>query len=221
MKVCGLRDRETVDAAVGAGADAVGFVFAPGSVRTVPAVDAAPLVAHARERGVLTVGVFRNQPLAEVVALAELSGVAVVQLHGAEPAADHRELRERGWPTIRAMAARDYAPEREVAPHPADHLLLDAPEPGAGRLFDGGGLVERPPSRDWVLAGGLTPGNVAERIRTLRPWGVDVSSGVESSPGVKSVTLVREFVHAAQQGETEAPLFSTEAPLFSGESPRR
>lgn len=198
VKVCGLRDRVTVEAAIEAGADAVGFVFARGSVRTISAVDASPLVAQARKRNVLTVGVFRNQPPAEVVELAEASGVAIVQLHGDEPAADHALLQGRGWPTIRAMAARDYSPELDEVSHPADFLLLDAPEPGAGALFDGGGLVELPPSRDWVLAGGLNPANVAERIRTLQPWGVDVSSGVESAPGVKSATLISAFVGAAR-----------------------
>jgi phosphoribosylanthranilate isomerase len=185
-----------VAAAVEAGADAVGFVFAPGSPRLVDAALARSLVAGAS--GVLTVGVFRNQPVDEVIRIAEAAGVDAVQLHGHESAADHVAVRAAGWPTIRAMAARAYTVEVDAVAHPSDYLLLDAPEPGAGELFDGAHLAARPPSRQWVLAGGLRPGNVAERIRDLRPWGVDVSSGVETAPGRKSPELIARFVAAAR-----------------------
>jgi phosphoribosylanthranilate isomerase len=195
VKVCGLRDPESVAAAVEAGADAVGFVFAPGSPRVVDATLARSLGAAAS--GVLTVGVFRNQPVDEVIRIAEAAGVDAVQLHGWESAADHEAVRAAGWPTIRAMAARDYTVEIDAVAHPSDYLLLDAPEPGAGEPFDGAYLAARPPSRPWVLAGGLTPRNVAERIRELRPWGVDVSSGVETAPGRKSPELIARFVAAA------------------------
>jgi phosphoribosylanthranilate isomerase len=196
VKVCGLRDPESVAAAVEAGADAVGFVFAPGSPRVVDTTLARSLVAGAS--GLLTVGVFRNQPVDEVIRLADEAGVDAVQLHGWESAADHEAVRAAGWPTIRAMAARDYTVEIDAAAHPSDYLLLDAPAPGAGELFDGAHLAARPPSRPWVLAGGLGAGNVAERIRELRPWGVDVSSGVETAPGRKSPELIARFVAAAR-----------------------
>jgi phosphoribosylanthranilate isomerase len=196
VKVCGLRDPESVAAAVEAGADAVGFIFAPGSPRVVDATLARSLVPGAS--GVLTVGVFRNQPVAEVIRIAGEAGVDAVQLHGRESAADHEAFRAAGWPTIRAMAARDYTVEIDAVAHPSDYLLLDAPDPGVGELFDGAHLGARPPSRPWVLAGGLTPGNVAERIRELRPWGVDVSSGVETAPGRKSPALIARFVAAAR-----------------------
>jgi phosphoribosylanthranilate isomerase len=196
VKVCGLRDRESVEAAVDAGVDAVGFVFAPGSPRRVDAALARSLVVGAS--GVLSVGVFRNQPVAEVIRMAREAGVDAVQLHGSESAVDHEAVRAAGWPTIRAMAAREYTVEVDADAHPSDYLLLDAPEPGAGELFDGAHLAARPPSRPWVLAGGLEPGNVAERIRELRPWGVDVSSGVETAPGRKSPELIARFVAAAR-----------------------
>ncbi|MFF1574566.1 phosphoribosylanthranilate isomerase [Leifsonia sp. NPDC058292] len=207
VKVCGLTDAESVEAAVSAGADAVGFVFAPGSPRLVDALVARDLAARAvtragareRQTGVLTVGVFRNQPVAEVARLATEAGLDVVQLHGAETAADHAALQALGWPTIRAMAARDYTRSVDAVPHPADQLLLDAPEPGAGETFDGGHLVTEPPNREWILAGGLTPRNVADRIRELQPWGVDVSSGVELAPGRKSPELIAQFVAAARR----------------------
>jgi phosphoribosylanthranilate isomerase len=196
VKVCGLGDPESVAAAVDAGADAVGFVFAPGSPRVVDATLARSLVAGAS--GVLTVGVFRNQPVDEVIRVAGEAGVGAVQLHGRESAADHEAVRAAGWPTIRAMAARDYTVEVDAVAHPSDYLLLDAPDPGVGELFDGAHLAARPPSRPWVLAGGLTPGNVGERIRELRPWGVDVSSGVETAPGRKSPEFIARFVAAVR-----------------------
>ncbi|MFF1878301.1 phosphoribosylanthranilate isomerase [Leifsonia sp. NPDC058230] len=198
VKVCGLRDPESVAAAAEAGADAIGFVFAPGSPRVVDATLARSLISGAS--GTLTVGVFRNQPIAEVIRTAAEAGVDAVQLHGSESAVDHEAVRAAGWPTIRAMAAREYTAEVDAGAHPSDYLLLDAPEPGAGELFDGAYLAQRPPSRPWVLAGGLEPGNVAGRIRELRPWGVDVSSGVETAPGRKSPALIARFVAAARGG---------------------
>ncbi|WP_431278046.1 phosphoribosylanthranilate isomerase [Leifsonia poae] len=204
VKVCGLRDSESVAAAVEAGADAVGFVFAPGSPREIDPDRARSLVGSAS--GTLTVGVFRDQPVDEVIRIAREAGVDAVQLHGSETVADHEAVRAAGWPTIRAMAARDYVGAGSGSGsgsvdgdgHPAEYLLLDAPNPGAGEVFDGAQLAARPPSRPWVLAGGLDPGNVAQRIRELRPWGVDVSSGVETAPGVKSPALIARFVAAAR-----------------------
>lgn len=197
VKVCGLQTAETVRAAIDAGADAIGFVFAPRSPRTTDAATVRALIADVPE-GVATVGVFRKQPIDEVVAIARESGVGWVQLHGDEPPADHHRLRDGGWKTIRATSAASYAADERRDDFHEDLLLIDAPVPGAGETFDASSLLADPPHRDWILAGGLRPDNVAALVAELRPAGVDVSSGVESAPGVKSVELIRAFVAAAR-----------------------
>ncbi len=198
VKICGLQTTETVAAAVEAGADAVGFVFAPGSPRTVTAELAAELVASV-PAGVETVGVFRNQPLAEVLDTARRAGLTTVQLHGDEPLDDIELARAAGFRTLRAFSAEAYnaltAADREA--WDAERLLLDAVEPGAGVTFDAS-VLHAVPSGFWLLAGGLTPGNVAGLAASMKAGGVDVSSGVESSRGVKDVALIRAFVSAAR-----------------------
>ena len=202
VKICGLSTPETVDAAVEAGADAVGFVFAPGSPRTIDPATARELAARVPE-GVETVGVFRGQGIGTVLELARASSLSAVQLHGDETPADVATAHAAGFRVIRAVSAAAYAAEPEEArvAYREDALLLDAVDPGAGAVFDAGPLYSRPPSRQWLLAGGLTPDTVASLLEGLRPIGavgVDVSSGVESSRGVKSVDLIRAFVEAAR-----------------------
>lgn len=199
IKICGLSTPETVDVAVEAGTDAVGFVFAPGSPRAVTAETAAALVARV-PAGVETVGVFRNQSADEVVRLARDGGVGVVQLHGDETPEVFDEVRAAGFPVIRALSAARWSsePQDHAAAFGETRLLLDAPDPGAGSTFDEAVLGGSTPPAGWILAGGLAPANVARLVETLEPAGVDVSSGVESSRGVKSPALIREFIRAAR-----------------------
>jgi phosphoribosylanthranilate isomerase len=202
VKICGLSTPETVAAAVEAGADAVGFVFAPGSPRTIDPEAARELAARV-PAGVETVGVFRGQGIGTVLELARASSVSTVQLHGDETPADVAAAHEAGFRVIRAVSAAAYAAEPEEArgAFREDALLLDAIDPGAGAVFDAAPLLATPPTREWLLAGGLTPDTVAGLLAGLRPIGavgVDVSSGVESSRGVKSVELIRAFVDAAR-----------------------
>ncbi|NRD27882.1 phosphoribosylanthranilate isomerase [Frigoribacterium sp. VKM Ac-2836] len=202
VKICGLSTPETVDAAVEAGADAVGFVFALGSPRTIDPATARELAARVPE-GIETVGVFRGQGIGTVLELARASSLSAVQLHGDETPADVATAHAAGFRVIRAVSAAAYAAEPEEArvAYREDALLLDAVDPGAGAVFDAGPLYARPPSRQWLLAGGLTPDTVAgllEGLKTIGAVGVDVSSGVESSRGVKSVDLIRAFVEAAR-----------------------
>lgn len=199
VKICGLQTVDTVAAAVDAGTDAVGFVFAPGSPRTVTAELAAQLGRTVPE-GVETVGVFRNQPIDEVVDTARRAGVTTVQLHGDEPLADMARLHADGFRTLRAFSANAYnslSGDERLA-WDSERLLLDAVEPGAGETFDAAVLVNGAPNGFWLLAGGLNPANVASLAASLKPAGVDVSSGVESSRGVKDVGLIRAFIHAAR-----------------------
>lgn len=199
VKICGLSTVETVDAAVRAGADAVGFVFAPGSPRTVDVARARELIARVPEH-VETVGVFRGQAIEQVLELARASGVSTVQLHGDETAADVAAVRDAGFEVIRAVAVSRHLTETEEARagFPPCRLLIDAPDPGAGLPFDSAALAADPPAGDWVLAGGLRPDTVAALVAGLRPTGVDVSSGVEVSRGVKDSTMIVEFVAAAR-----------------------
>lgn len=193
VKVCGLRTPETVDAAVEAGADAVGFVFAPGSVRLIDAASAAALVARVPD-GVETVGVFRSQPIDEVLRLARASAVSTIQLHGDEPDGHFAAAAEAGFRTIRAISAARFTASGHAG---SERLLIDATVPGSGATFDPAELPV-PPSTSWLLAGGLRPDNVAGLIAAFGPSGVDVSSGVESSPGVKDSAAIRSFIAAAR-----------------------
>lgn len=194
VKICGLSTIETLRVAVTAGADAVGFVFAPGSVRTVSA-DTARELSDQVPAGIERVGVFRNQPIAEVLHLAKSANLTTVQLHGAEPDEDFDSLHESGLKTIQALAIADLNSGARSVAATADLLLLDSETPGSGH---------RPPSLSvsldvpWILAGGLTPDNVASAVADYHPWGVDVSSGVESARGVKDPSLIESFVRAAR-----------------------
>ncbi|ARC58243.1 N-(5'-phosphoribosyl)anthranilate isomerase [Frondihabitans sp. 762G35] len=199
IKICGLSTPASVDAAVDAGADAVGFVFASGSPREVTPEVARSLVERV-PAGVGAVGVFRDQPVDVVLRTASAAGVSTVQFHGHEHPADFERARAAGFGVIRATTAERWLGESD-AEHDefgAHRLLLDAPDPGAGATFDSAGLLETPPRGPWVLAGGLRPDNVARLVAMLRPAGVDVSSGVESSRGVKDVDAIRRFVAAAR-----------------------
>ena len=202
VKICGLQTADTVAAAVDAGADALGFVFAPGSPRTIGAERAAELVRTVPGT-IETVGVFRNQPIDEVVDTARRAAVTTVQLHGDESLADMARLHGEGFRTLRAFSANAYSALTAGArlAWDAERLLLDAVEPGAGAAFDAAVLANGAPHGFWLLAGGLKPGNVAGLVASLKPTGVDVSSGVESSRGVKDVGLIRQFVLAARTAD--------------------
>lgn len=191
--------------AADAGADAVGLVFWPASPRAVDA-DTARRIAEALPPFVLRVGVFVDADRETMARTAEEAGLDLLQLHGDEPPEALAGLPRRALKAIRVGPG--FAPaEAERYARSAAGLLLDTREDGApggtGRAFDWSlahGLRER-----WaflVLAGGLTPETVAEAIRAVRPHGVDVSSGVESSPGRKDPAKVRAFVAAVRSAET-------------------
>jgi len=199
VKICGLQTAETVATAIGAGANAVGFVFAPGSPRTITA-ELARELGQAVPTDVETVGVFRNQPIEQVLEIARAAALTTVQLHGNETLADMEQARDAGFRTLRAFSAAAYAalsPADKLA-WESERILLDAVEPGAGVAFNVSLLDGGAPAGFWLLAGGLNPSNVAELAVALRPDGVDVSSGVESSRGVKDGGLIKAFVAAAR-----------------------
>ncbi|PPG04430.1 MULTISPECIES: phosphoribosylanthranilate isomerase [unclassified Rathayibacter] len=201
IKICGLTTPETVRAAVGAGADAVGFVFAAGSPRLLRSEDAAVLRRHV-PADVEVVGVFRRQSVGEISQIARTVGLDAVQLHGGEGADVIDAVLQLGVPVIQALSMDDYLLMRQnsTVPDPRARLLLDAPDPGSGSLGRVDELAQHRPDAPWLLAGGLNPGNVRRLVEGLRPFGVDVSSGVEESRGVKSVQLIRDFIRAARGG---------------------
>ncbi|PKV83768.1 phosphoribosylanthranilate isomerase [Streptomyces sp. TLI_146] len=194
VKICGLRTERDVDAAVEAGADAVGFVFAA-SPRTVDAQAARQLALRVPEH-VLTVGVFRGQPVDEVRRLTEESGIRAVQFHGDEGPEYYTALRAPGRTLIRATAATEVPVRRGELDE--DMLLLDAPDPGSGKPWNWASPGFTAPEGRWLLAGGLHPDNVRRAVEATGAWGVDVSSGVESERGVKSERLIRAFLAAAR-----------------------
>lgn len=209
MKICGTTSEEDALLAVAMGADAVGFVLAPSPRQVTPTLVGD--IARRLPPEVITVGVFRNEARQRVVDLVNGMGLKAAQLHGRESAQDARWIRERVPLTIMAFAAGDRAIAR-VADYGADLVLLDAPSPGSGEVFDwrlAEGVVD---GSRLLLAGGLDPDNVAQAIALVHPWGVDVSSGVESSPGRKDPAKLRKFIATAKaaatpewQGQGEAP----------------
>ena len=196
VKICGITNEEDALLATALDADAVGFVFAP-SRRQVSA-DAVRDIVRRLPHEILTVAVFRNERPERVVDLASRIGLHGVQLHGREPLSEVRWIRERVSFVVQAFAAGDPA-LASAANGPADVVLVDSPDPGSGRVFDWSLAEGAPGGVRLLLAGGLTPDNVGEAIRRVRPWGVDVSTGVEATPGRKDPRKMRRFVEAARE----------------------
>ena len=206
VKICGLSTPGAVDAAIEAGAAYVGFVFFPRSPRNVGIPQAAELAARVPP-GVAKVALVVNPEDAALDAI--LGGVPIdmIQLHGAETPARAAEIKARhGLPVMKAVGVRERPDLAALAlwTGAADQVLVDAkplpgePLPGGnGVAFDWTLLSDRRWFGPWMLAGGLTPGNVAEAARLTHARQVDVSSGVESAPGVKDPALIRAFLDAA------------------------
>jgi phosphoribosylanthranilate isomerase len=199
VKICGVTTEEDALLAVAMGADAVGFNFVPSSKRFLAASRAADIVKRLPPE-ILTVGIFRDEAPARVVELTNHAGLRAAQLHGRETAEETRWVRARVPVVIRAFPGGDPALAR-AADYGADIVMLDSASPGSGKVFDWSLAEGAPSGLRLLLAGGLTPDNVAEAIDRVRPWGVDVASGVESSPGVKDPSLVRRFIRAAKEAE--------------------
>ena len=201
VKICGVTTEEDALLAVAMGADAIGFNFVPSSPRFLAVSRAADIVKRLPPE-ILTVGIFRNEAPERVVDLVHQAGLRAAQLHGHESADESRWVRERVPVTIKVFPGGDPDLARATA-FGADVVMLDSASPGSGQVFDWSLAEGAPSGLRILLAGGLTPDNVAEAIERVRPWGVDVATGVESSPGVKDPTLVRRFINAAKAAEPE------------------
>jgi len=198
VKVCGITRLEDALAAAELGADALGFNLWPPSKRAI-SPDAAREIVDRLPPFVTAVGVFVNQEPTEVLHLAAMARVTVVQLHGDE---EPRDCAGHVMPVIKAF--RVAGPE-DLAPIPRYHraaaVLLDSRSEGfggSGRAFDWE-LARRVAGKPLILAGGLDADNVAEAVRAVRPWAVDVASGVESAPGVKDHQKLARFIRAAKE----------------------
>jgi phosphoribosylanthranilate isomerase len=210
VKICGVTTEEDALLAVALGADAVGFVFAP-SPRQVRPGRVADIVKRLPS-DVLTVGVFRDEAPARVVSIVQEAGLKVAQLHGHETPTDTRYVRAHVPLVFKAFVAGDRSLDR-FDDFGADVALIDSPAPGSGQMFDWALAEGAPSNRRVLLAGGLDPDNVADAITRVRPWGVDVASGVERAPGHKDPVKLRAFILAAKRaapkreyvGEGEMP----------------
>jgi phosphoribosylanthranilate isomerase len=194
VKICGVTTEADALLAVGMGASAVGFVFAPSPRQMAPSV-VADIVKRLPHETV-TVGVFRDEAPRRVIEIANQIGLRAVQLHGVESVEDTQWIACRAGLTIKAFPAGHRNIER-FGEYGADLLMIDGANPGSGELFDwrlAEGVVD---PRRLIVSGGLGPENVGAAIAHLHPWGVDVASGVEASPGVKDPGKLREFISAA------------------------
>jgi len=201
VKICGITNLADGQMAVEAGADALGFIFHPPSPRFIePAAAAA--IARQLPPHIVKVGVFVNAPDDLVVNTATACGLSLLQFHGDEPP---EYCLQFGLMSMKAFRVRDAASLAALPRYATDAWLLDAYSPdqlgGTGTAFNWDLAIEAKKfGRLIVLAGGLSPENVAEAVRRVQPFGVDVSSGVEQSPGRKDPAKVRAFIQAAKSG---------------------
>jgi phosphoribosylanthranilate isomerase len=207
IKICGIKDLAAMDAALGAGADLVGLVFFPPSPRSVSLDEGAALAARARGRAqVVALTVDADDALLE--GIAGKVGPDIFQLHGSETTARTAEVRKQLARAVMKALPVETASDLMAVPAyaaVADRILFDARPPqnatrpgGHGRPFDWTLLAHVDRTKPIMLSGGLDPDNVADAIRTVRPDAVDVSSGVENSPGVKDAGKISKFIANAR-----------------------
>lgn len=210
VKICGLSTPDTIETGLASGANWIGFVFFPKSPRHVSYGEAKDLVGPVRGKASI-VALTVNATDEELKAIDDAINPDIWQLHGSETPERVAEIRQTfGRPVMKALAIRD---EADLAPIPdyeavCDILLFDAKPPkdmktelpgGNGISFDWRLIKNLQLKKPFMLSGGLNPDNVAEAIRLTKPQGVDVSSGIESSPGVKDREKIIQFISAAKE----------------------
>jgi phosphoribosylanthranilate isomerase len=210
VKICGTTSEDDALLAVAMGANALGFIFAP-SPRQVTVQLVADIVKRLPRDEVLTVGVFKDEAPQRVVEMVYSAGLRAAQLHGHESAAEVRWVRQRVPMVVKALPAGDPRVAR-ANEYEADAIMLDAKNPGSGKVFDWQLAGELPEGQNLLLAGGLDADNVAAAVRQLKPWGVDAASGVEASPGVKDPLKLKAFVEAARNAAFVAGLDHARGP---------
>ncbi len=201
VKVCGITRLEDAELAIGHGAWALGFILWPTSKRFVEPAVAAGITRQVR-RNVETAGVFVNQTLDEIADAVDFLGLSHVQLHGDEGPSFCSAVSQRtGAKVIKALRIGHAADIRDSERYHTDFHLLDTARAGSyggtGQTWDWGLLAQRRSNVPLILSGGLTSENVAEAIAAVKPWAVDVASGVEASPGIKDPAKLEAFFAAA------------------------
>ncbi len=199
VKICGLTRKMDVTAAVQHGADALGFVFVPASKRCLTALVAAELCRPV-PAFITRVGLFLDQSSEEIRSILDAVPLSLLQFHGREDADFCRQFKR---PYIKAVSLDSGASIRELEEPYSDAagILVDSHQPGGlggtGKTLDWS--VIRAGQRPLILAGGLNPQNVATAVELIRPWAVDVSSGVELSPGIKDANAIKRFISEAKK----------------------
>ena len=204
VKICGITRAEDAALAVRLGASALGFIFWPDSPRAVT-VETARAIARLVPPLVARVGVFVNAPVETVAVTTQEVGLDAVQLHGDEPVSDYRAVPARLIKAVTLVDDHDVRTAADLPPHvtPLVDVLDLVRRGGTGRTVDWTRARDLAARRFVILAGGLTPENVRAAVDLVDPWAVDVSSGVESAPGIKSPERLARFF-AAVTGGSEA-----------------
>ncbi len=203
IKICGITNLEDALQACSLGVDALGFILAP-SPRQVSPDRVREIILHLPP-SIHKVGVFVDEKIEEVRRIAYYCGLNILQLHGKEPPEYCREI---ALPVIKAFRVRDARSLEAIEGYASATILLDAwwsdRAGGTGRTFPWEIAREIRPKGDYILSGGLTPGNVGEAIHRLHPMGVDVGSGVEKRPGLKDIFKMTEFVKGVKKADAAA-----------------
>ena len=199
VKICGITNLEDALFAAGCGADALGFVFYSKSPRSITPDKAAAIIAKLPPF-ITTVGVFVNEVTGKMMKILEMTGIKALQLHGEESPAACVIWR----PVIKSFRIKDMSDLKALRQYPGVAAYLmdsysEAEYGGTGRIFNWDIAVEAKALGRIILAGGLTPENIEEAVRRVRPYAVDVSSGVEAEKGRKDLKKVREFIERAKR----------------------
>jgi phosphoribosylanthranilate isomerase len=217
VKICGITTEEDALLAVALGADAVGFIFAPSSRQIAPA--RAVEIISRLPTDVLTVGVFRDELPERVNQIVARTGLRAAQLHGGETPDTVARVKAEVPVVFKAVVAGSDDAANALR-YRADAILIDAPTPGSGQVFDWSLAEDAPRELRVIMAGGLDPDNVAEAITKVRPFGVDVASGVEREPGHKDPLKLRDFIAAARSVDLRGgPVRSDDGPYNWEEDP--
>lgn len=205
VKICGITNPDDAYAAACSGADFLGYVFHPASKRWIEPTAAGLVISDIREQfpHIQHVGVFVNLPIETLTDYVRTAGLDIAQLHSSEPPRYYAQAHEQGICTLRVLRIGPGAPACDWHNPPSEYFLCDtfdaANAGGTGRMFDPALLPDELPLERCFIAGGLTPDNVAEVVRSMHPFAVDVSSGVEASPGRKSHELIEAFISAVRR----------------------
>lgn len=205
IKICGLKTLPDALAAIDAGADYLGFNFYPKSVRFI-GVDACSKITSILKREYperKLIGVFVNSTVNEIKNILETCSLDLAQLHGDESLGTLRSLDGKGFKAFRGVTQHLSGFAREQAPALLVDAVVNGGYGGTGVKADWSVAAELAKRYPLLLAGGLNPENVADAVRQVKPWGVDVASGVESAPGEKDVVRMRTFVQAVRDGRSQ------------------